>query len=175
MQLNATWEPIYWFTNDPKSCFADNRRVLRPHTDRHAKYVDSGGARSAAVFGDGANRRRAGAFSTPTAGAIPRNLLTVRHNCPSQSALRAWCKTEGIPVHSATMPLSIADLIVRFATDIGQLVADPFGGWGTSAMAAEINARRWIVTERMRAFLHAMQWRMLNYQDGEKRHEHGAA
>lgn len=170
VQLNATWEPIYWFSNAPKACFADNRRVLRPHTDRHAKYVANGGAHSPAVFGDGANRRRAGAFSAQTAGAIPRNLLTVRHNCQSQAAMRAWCKSEGIPIHSATMPLSIADLIVRFATEVGQLVADPFAGWGTSAVAAEINARRWIITERMRAFLHAMHWRMLSDESMNRLH-----
>ena len=162
VQLNCAWEPIYWFTNNPAACFADNRRVLRPHSERHARYVANGGAQSSAVFGDGANRRRAGAFSAPTPGAIPRNVLTVRHNCPSQSAMRAWAKAEGIPVHSATMPLEIAEHIVRFAMEPGMLLADPFGGWLTSALAAERNGCRWIATERMRAFLHAAQWRMFN-------------
>ena len=52
--------------------------------------------------------------------------------------------------------------IVRFAMEPGMLLADPFGGWLTSALAAERNGCRWIATERMRAFLHAAQWRMLN-------------
>ena len=160
VQLNVAWEPIYWFTNDPRACFADNRRVLRAHTARHTQYIANGGSGSAAVFGDGANRRRTGAFGTPTAGAIPRNVLTVPHRCPSQTALRAWCKSQGIPVHSATMPLALAEHVVRFASSPGQLVADPFGGWGTTAVAAELNARRWIISERMRAHLFASRWRM---------------
>lgn len=162
VQVNTAWEPIYWFTNDPQACFADNRRVLQPHTERHSRLIAAGGTKTAAVFGDGANRRRVGAFSAATAGAIPRNLLTMRHNCPSQTALRTWAKTEGIPIHGATMPLALAEHVVRFATEPGQLVADPFGGWATTALAAERNARRWIVSERMRAYLFAAQWRMEN-------------
>lgn len=161
IQVNTAWEPVYWFTNDPKACFADNRRVLKPHTESHARFVAKGGAKTAAVFGDGANRRRVGAFSAPTPGAIPRNVLTVPHKCPSQVALRAWWREQGIPLHSATMPLAIADHVVRFATEPGQLVVDPFGGLCTTAVAAENNGRRWIVSERMRAYLHAANWRML--------------
>lgn len=167
VQVNAGWEPIYWFTNDPKACFADNRRVLRPHTDKHQRYVAAGGAPKAAIHGDGANRLRPGAFSAQTEGAIPRNVLTVRHNCPSQTALRQWARENGIPLHSATMPLEIAEHVVRFATEPGMLVAEPFAGWGTTPLAAERNARRWIATERMRAYLHAAQWRMAAAGYGE--------
>lgn len=167
VQLNSGWEPIYWFSNDARACFTDNRRVLRPHTEKHAKYIQNGGAGSAAVFAGGANRRRVGAFSGQTEGAIPRNVITARHNCPSQAALREWAKREGLPMHSATMPLDLAEMMVRFATEPGQLVADPFGGWATTALAAERNSRRWIVTERMRAYLYASQWRLTNGVDDE--------
>lgn len=160
VQVNTSWEPIYWFTNDPQRCFADNRRVLRPHTERHQRYIDAGGATKAAEYGDGANRRRVGSFSNQTPGSIPRNLLRVPHRCPSQVDLRRYARQEGVPIHSATMPLELAEHIVRFATEVGQLVADPFGGWLTTALAAERNFRRWVVTERMRAFLHGGLWRM---------------
>lgn len=167
VQVNTGYEPILWFTNDPKRCFADNRRVLRPHTERHLKYMAAGGAATAAVFGDGANRRRVGAFSAPTAGSIARNVITIPHKCPSQIALRKWCKEQGIPVHGATMPLSLAEHIVRFATEEGMVVADICAGWLTTALAAERNNRRWIVSEKMRAYLHGAQWRMLEYLSDE--------
>lgn len=160
IQVNTAWEPIYWFSNDPQACFADNRRVLQPHSEKHARLIARGGTKTAAVFADGANRRRAGAFGAQTAGRIPRNLITVSHNCPSQGALRAWAKAEGIPIHGATMPLALAEHVVRFASEPGQLVADPFGGWATTALAAELNLRRWVITERMRAYLYAAQWRL---------------
>ncbi|QXW20372.1 site-specific DNA-methyltransferase (plasmid) [Comamonas aquatica] len=117
VQTNTAWEPIYWLTNNPHKCFTDNRRVLKPHTEKHAKYVAAGGSKTHGVYGDGANRRRVGAFSAPTEGAIPRNVLTVRHNCPSQNQIRKWAKENGLPLHSATMPLSIAEHVVKFATE----------------------------------------------------------
>lgn len=167
VQLNAAWEPIYFFTNDPDKCFADNRRVLKPHTEAHKRFVAAGGAGSAAVFGDGANRRVKGAFSTPTEGAIPRNVLTIPHRCPSQLAMRKWATANGVPMHSATMPLELAELAVKFATEEGMLIADLFSGWGTTAFASEKNNRRWYVTERMRAYLHAHQWRMQQFIHSE--------
>ena len=160
VQVNTGWEPIYWLTNDPERCFTDNRRVLKPHTEKHQKHIDAGGSNTTGVFGDGANRRRVGSFANQTAGAIPRNIITMRHNCTSRDALRDWAGREGIPIHGATMPLALAEHVVRFASEPGHLVADPFGGWCTTALAAERNGRRWIVTERMRAYLHAAQWRM---------------
>lgn len=165
VQVNTGYEPILWFTNDPMRCLADNRRVLQPHTKSHLKYMASGGATKAGVFGDGANRRKVGAFSSPTAGSIPRNVLTVPHKCPSQVALRHWCQEQGIPLHGATMPLALAEHIVKFATEEGMVVADICGGWLTTALAAQRNNRRWIVAEKMRAYLHAAQWRMLEYVD----------
>lgn len=163
VQLNAGYEPILWFTNDAKRCFADNRRILKPHSERHLKYMAAGGASTAGVYGDGANRRKVGAFSSPTAGSIARNVITIPHKCSSQIALRKWCKEQGIPVHGATMPLELAEHIVRFATEEGMLVADICAGWLTTALAAQRNNRRWIVAEKMRAYLHAAQWRMLEY------------
>lgn len=160
VQLNSGYEVIYWFCNAPEDCFTDNRRILRPHTEQHARYIETGGAKTKAVFGDGANRRRVGAFSNPTLGSIERNVITMRHNCPSQKELRAWAKENGVPIHSATMPLEMAEKIVLFATEENMLVADLFSGWGTTALAASIHSRRFYVTERMRAYLHAHQWRM---------------
>ena len=63
------------------------------------------------------------------------------------------------------MPLALAEHIIQFATEEGMLVADIFGGWLTTAVAAQRLKRRGIVTEKMRAYLHAAQWRMLEFLD----------
>lgn len=161
VQLNATWEPVYYFTNDPQRCIADNRRVLQPHTETHAKLIASGGAKSAGVFGDGANRRKVGAFSNQTDGAILRNLLRQPHRCPSQRQMRSILKEMGIPLHSATMPLSVAKPLVEFGCPPGHLTVDPFGGWATTALACQLTGRQWAIFERMRAYLHAARLRFL--------------
>lgn len=54
-----------------------------------------------------------------------------------------------MPAHSALFPLRLAKFLVEFLSRPGDLVADPFGGWNTTGLAAELSGRRWITTEKM--------------------------
>ena len=45
------------------------------------------------------------------------------------------------------LPLKLLDRIVELSTDKGDLLFDPFGGSGTTYMAAELKERRWIGVE----------------------------
>lgn len=148
-QLNSGWEPVIWFTNDPKACFSDNRRVLEPHTDRQLRLIEQGGTKRDADYGDGAYRRRAGAFGGHTAGRIPRNVLTIGHASAEVTRTRRENTEQGLPVHSAMFPLRLAKFLIEFLTRKGDLVADCFAGWNTTGLAAEITERRWIATEMM--------------------------
>jgi DNA modification methylase len=47
------------------------------------------------------------------------------------------------------MPLGLAEFLVRYLCPEDGLVADPFGGWGTTAYAADINGRAWVSSELM--------------------------
>lgn len=155
VQLNVGYEPVLWFTNCPKHVRADNRRVLLPHTERHRKLIESGGERRVASFADGAYRIRPGDFGRPTPGRIPKNVITKAHNCADQRHCRMAARQLGLPIHGATMPLEIADFLVRFLTRPGDLVVDDRAGTLTTAKAAEINGRRWIAVERMLEYVRA--------------------
>jgi site-specific DNA-methyltransferase (cytosine-N4-specific) len=148
-QLNVGYEPILWFTNSPKECRADNRRVLQPHTEQHKRLIERGGERRRASYGDGANRLREGSFGAPTAGRIPRNVLTIPGRCRSQDEMRKLAAAEGLPTHGATMPLNLARFLVNFLSEEGDLVVDNFAGWFTVPAACEESGRRWIGTEMM--------------------------
>ncbi len=158
-QLNVAWEPVYWLTNDPMRVFADNRRVLRPHTEQHLKLMARGGEKAARSSGDGANRIRQGAFGRQTDGAIPRNLLPIPHRCPSQIALRKQLKALGLPVHGATFPLALAKFFVQYLTEEDHLVVDPCDGMGTTSLAAEQLGRRWLATDRALEYVRGKQLR----------------
>jgi site-specific DNA-methyltransferase (cytosine-N4-specific) len=147
-QLNVAWEPIYWFTNSPKECFSDNRRVLEPHTETHKKLLAQGGEQRERVHSDGAYRLRKGSFGNATEGRIPRNVLQIGHSCSESQRCNRYAKEHGLQAHGAPMPLTLADKLVRFLTKPGQLVADNFAGKLTTAKAAEMNGRRWLCTER---------------------------
>jgi len=155
VQLNVAYEPVYWFTNEPHKVRSDNRRVLQPHTERHQKLIAAGGERRDAVFADGANRITPGAFGSKTEGKIPRNLIVSGHRCARQTPARKAASDAGLPVHGAAMPFAVADLLVRFLTEPGDLVVDPFGGIATTAEAAEEGGRRWLTTDLHHEYLFA--------------------
>lgn len=153
-QLNVSWEPVYWFTNDPAHCKADNRRVLQEHTSRHLELIKTGGEKRTAKFCDGAYSIRHGSFSNETAGKIPKNVLSYGHNCADQRAYKKFCDENQLPKHGAPMPLSLAKFLVRFMSEEGDLVCDPFGGSLTTAKAAEALGRRWVSTDLMAEYLY---------------------
>lgn len=147
-QTNVAYEPILWLTNDPVRVRSDNRRVLTPHSEKHAKLIARGGETRVTNYGDGANRLRAGSFGNTTAGRIPRNILSYGHRCGDQQPARDFARAHGLPEHGAAMPLPLAKFLVEFLTEKGDLVVDLFAGIGTTARAAELTGRRWITTER---------------------------
>jgi hypothetical protein len=49
--------------------------------------------------------------------------------------------------HPARFPVALPTFFINLLTEPGQLVVDPFGGTGTTAVAAEKLNRRWLVTE----------------------------
>lgn len=165
MQLGTGYEPVYVFCNDPLRSLADNRRCLLAHTPEQKKLIGQGGEKLARVSSNGAYRVKQGAYGQQTAGRIARNLLTIRHNDPDQVPARLAAQHLGVPVHAGLMPLELADFLVRFLTAPGGLVVDPFGGYATTARAAEANGRRWIVVEKILQYLLCAKERFL-HSDG---------
>lgn len=155
IQLNTAWEPIDWLTNDPSRITADNRRVLEAHTQRHLRLMQSGGEGREASYGDGAYRLRPGGFGKETPGRIPRNVIRRGHRCADSDHYRGDAQALGLPVHGAMQPIALADFLIRFLSEVGDLVVDPFGGTVKTGMAAERLGRRWIVVESMLDYLRA--------------------
>ncbi len=46
------------------------------------------------------------------------------------------------------MPIRLAEFFIKFLTDEGDLVLDPFSGSNTTGRAAENLKRRWLTIER---------------------------
>lgn len=147
MQLNSGYEFMLWFTNDPNRCIADNRRALEPHTDQHKRFVAAGGVKKAQANSDGAHRQTVGAYSKPTEGKIMRNVIYVPNSCASQRAYKKRARELGLAAHGAPMPLNLARKVIRFMTEVKQLVVDPFSGSTTTGLAAELEGRHWATTE----------------------------
>lgn len=159
MQLNTGYEPVLIFCNDPLKSFADNRRVLEPHTESHKRLVASGGEQRARVNSDGAYRVRLGAYATATPGRIPKNVLHMGHSCADQLRMRKQARAAGLPMHGATFPLALAMFLVRYLSRPGDLVVDPFGGTMTTAKACEVLGRLWLSCELMAEYVMSGRYR----------------
>lgn len=146
-QLNSGYEPILWFSKNPHKVKSDNRRVLEPHSEKHLKLIADGGEKRVATYSDGAYRLRVGSFGNATAGKIPRNVITRGHRCAYGLQYQKAATALGLPIHGAGQPLSIADFFIRFLSEEGDLVLDPWGGRMMTGLAAEMLNRTWMCGE----------------------------
>jgi site-specific DNA-methyltransferase (cytosine-N4-specific) len=133
--------PLWWLakTTAPR---ADNRRVLRAYS-RSMQRLFRDGYKTAERPSQHAISPH---FSRDNGGAIPPNLLQVA-NTVSQDGYIRRCRAAGLPVHPARFPAAVPDFFVRFLTEAGDLVLDPFAGSNVVGVVAERLQRRWLAVE----------------------------
>ena len=68
-------------------------------------------------------------------------------NTVSSDGYRKFCLHHDTEVHPARMPRSLVDFFVRFLTDEGDTVLDPFAGSNTTGAVAEDLGRNWLSVE----------------------------
>lgn len=94
------------------------------------------------------NGHRMGSFSNPTEGRIAKNILQRGLRCAHGNRYKKAAEALGLPVHGAGQPLSVAEFLIRWLTEEGDVVCDPFGGRLITSLAAEMLGRLWITGER---------------------------
>lgn len=167
IQCHEAAEYCIWFSNDPINCISNNQRVLEPHTEQHKKLIARGGEQRTAVNGDGAYRIKPGAYGRPTEGRIMRNVLDIPNVCASQRAYKRRVTELGLKPHGASMPLALARKLVRFLSDAGQLVVEPFFGSGTTALACELEKRAWVGCDNVFDYVRGAAERFVDFEDFE--------
>ena len=146
---------VWWMakTAHPK---ADNRRVLVPYSAAMRKLIDSkrynaGPRPSGHVVG-------AKSFLKDNGGAIPANVVTAT-NTRATDAYLAYCRENDVQPHPARMAPSIAEFFIKFLTEPGDLVLDPFAGSNVTGAVAESEGRRWLAVEANKEYAEASKSR----------------
>ena len=143
IRVKDAYTHLWWMsaTDRPK---ADNRRILRPYSQAMNRLLE----RQRYNAGKRPSEHHIGqkSFLRDNTGAIPSNVLTAANTRASSRYLN-YCREHGITVHPARMPDEVAEFFVRFLTDPGDLVLDPFAGSNTTGAVAEHLGRRWIAIE----------------------------
>lgn len=143
IRVKDAFTHLWWLspTDRPK---ADNKRVLKGYSDsmrdllRTGKY-NAGKRPSEYNIGDTS-------FNKDNQGAIPSNVISLANTQANTEYLR-YCERHNLPKHPARMPIQLAEFFIKFLTEPGDLVVDPFAGSNTTGAAAENLGRRWIAIE----------------------------
>jgi hypothetical protein len=143
VRVKDAFTNVWWMSRTPRPK-ADNRRVLTSYSPSMKKLL----RRQSYNAGERPSQHTISetSFLTDNGGAIPPNVLTIS-NTSSTDDYRRYCKDRGLPAHPARMPPELAEFFIKFLTDPGDLVLDPFGGSNTTGAVAEALGRHWITVE----------------------------
>lgn len=132
---------IWWFSKTPYPK-ADNRRILTPYSDSMKQLLKQGYRAKMRPSGHDISTK----FQNDNGGAIPPNLLQIS-NTESNSQYLRLCVEHQIKAHPARFPKAVPAHFIKFLTDEGDTVLDPFGGSMTTGAAAEDLGRKWMGIE----------------------------
>lgn len=141
MRAKDAVTPIWWLSKSPHPK-ADNRRVLKPYSARQMRLFtcdyNQGRRPSGHVIGAG--------FKKDNGGAIPPNFIEVA-NTRSNDPYQRYCRDRGLKAHPARFPREVPTFFVKFLTEPGDTVLDPFAGSNTTGNVAEQLGRRWVAID----------------------------
>lgn len=171
IRVKDAFTRIWWMSPNPRPK-ADNRKVLREYSSSMKRLIETG--RYNAGARPSAHHIGAESFKADNNGAIPPNVgaadalpsldgvitpkgfaeyleettnLLKASNTLSTDIYRRFCIDRGAPVHPARMPATLVEFFVKFLTDEGDTVLDPFAGSNTTGAVAQDLGRRWFAIE----------------------------
>jgi DNA modification methylase len=143
-----------WWLSKTENPQADNRRVLRPYSRSMQRLLKNGYQQAMRP-----SQHEIGPhFRRDNGGAIPPNLLSIPNTRSNDEYIKR-CRAAGLPVHPARFVPEVPDSFIRFLTQPGQLVLDPFSGSNITGQVAERLERRWISCEINREYVTGSQLR----------------
>lgn len=148
-------EYVFWLSPTPFPA-ADNAQVLQDYSADMQRLIQRGVKRTKRPSGHNITDK----FSADNGGAIPPNLITCGNN-ESNSRYIKESKSTGRKIHPARYPAELPRFFLRFLTQPGDLVLDPFAGSNTTGAVAEELGRKWIAIEKDAAYAQDSQLRFL--------------
>ena len=163
VRVKDSVEYVWWFSKTPHPK-ADNRKVLRPYGPDMIRLAKRGV--KATVRPSGHNIKSS-FDKIENGGAIPPNVvddqiaadMLVLGNNAANDIYTKRCKETGVKIHPARFPSALPEFFMKFLTDEGDVVVDPFAGSNTAGFVAEKLGRRWIAMELVEEYLEASKFR----------------
>ena len=138
---------VWWLSKTPYPK-ANNRRILQPYSKSMRHLLKHGFKAKLRPSGHDISEK----FKKDNGGSVPPNLLAIA-NTESNDRYQKFCRNENIAIHPARFPALLPKYFIRFLTDPGDLVVDPFGGSCVTGVVAENLKRRWVCCEISEEYL----------------------
>jgi DNA modification methylase len=147
IRVKDSVECLWWLTKTPWPK-ADNARVLVGYSKDMLRLIARGYKPKTRPSGHVITDK----FAEDRGGAIPGNVLVMGNN-DSNGEYLARCKDLGLKPHPARFPPQLPEFFIKFLTEPGDLVLDPFAGSNTTGAVAESLGRRWLAFEMNEDYL----------------------
>jgi len=145
-------ECVWWLSKTPHPK-ASNQKVLQDYSPDMKRLLNRGYRPKVRPSGHIITKK-----FKDNGGSIPANIIICGNNDANGHYLER-CKQTGRKPHPARFPVQLPLFFVRFLTDPGDLVIDPFAGSNTTGEACELEGRRWIAVEHNPEYLEASRFR----------------
>jgi site-specific DNA-methyltransferase (cytosine-N4-specific) len=139
-----------WWLCKGENAKADNRRILREYSEAMKNLLRNGYIAKMRPSEHNISTK----FNRNNNGAIPSNMLTpenllVYANTESTSRYLKMCKAypDLAKINPARFPERLPEFFIRFLTDQGDKVLEPFAGSNTTGHASEMLGRKWMAFE----------------------------
>lgn len=164
IRVKDSFTKLWWMSVNAKPK-ANNKRVLKAYSESMKDLLRRGTYNA----GKRPSEHNIGetSFLKNHGGAIPSNVLTYT-NTANTEAYQEYCRTRGLQLHPARMPIALARFFINFLTEPGDIVLDPFAGSNTTGAAAQELQRYWIGIESSKDYIKGSRGRF-NGLDSAKR------
>lgn len=155
IRVKDSFTRIWWLSSTafPK---ANNRNILEEYSKQMKKLITRGNYNSGkrpSEYDIGTK-----SFLANNGGAIPSNVIIAANTVSNDNYIK-YCKEHSIDIHPARMPKEIVEFFIKFLTDEGDLVLDPFAGSNTTGFASEKLNRHWISIEAIEKYIQGSRGR----------------
>ncbi len=144
---------VWWLSKDPNPR-ANNRNVLLPYSHSMQELLRRGYTPKLRPSGHDIS----GKFNRDNNGSIPPNLLQIA-NTESNSWYLRRCRESGLKPNPARYPAMLPAFFIKFLTETGDLVLDPFAGSNVTGAVAERLERKWIAVELSELYARGSKFR----------------
>jgi len=138
---------IYWFSKE-KHPKANNKNVLNPYSQKMRTMIKNQKYNMRLRPSD---HRISKVWARDNGGSIPHNLIPYGNT--ANDPYFKYCEAKGLTKHPARFGPFIPEFFIKFLTDEGDLVLDPFAGSCTTGSVAEQLSRKWLCIDSEKEYL----------------------